>query len=92
MFAGMTQLLVRAQEAGVVRADLEPTDLPFVLAAVGGSTYKCGVATQGHAGDDGLWRRYLGLILDGLRPAAATPLEPTAPTMEQLTESKRAGA
>jgi hypothetical protein len=27
-----------------------------------------------------LWRRYLGIVLDGLRPACATKLRPGAPS------------
>ncbi|MDO9356228.1 MAG: TetR/AcrR family transcriptional regulator [Solirubrobacteraceae bacterium] len=94
MFEQMGALLERAQTAGVVRDDLSAVDLPFVLAAIGGSTYKCGVATApgNDPATDGLWRRYLGLVLDGLRPEAATPLTPPAPSMQQLTESKRRGA
>jgi AcrR family transcriptional regulator len=89
-FAQLTEVLERAQAAGVVRADLMPTDLPFVLAAVGGATNKCGGALAVDAEPD-LWRRYLGLALDGLRPEGAHPLAPAAPSMEQLTESKKRG-
>ena len=39
-----------------------------------------------------LWRRYLGLALDGLRPEGAHPLTPAAPSMQQLTDSKKLGA
>jgi hypothetical protein len=31
-----------------------------------------------------LWRRYLGLVLDGLRPAAATPLPVGPLSTDQL--------
>jgi hypothetical protein len=31
-----------------------------------------------------LWRRYVGLILDGLKPSNATPLEQMAPTLADL--------
>ena len=31
-----------------------------------------------------LWRRYLGVILDGMRPEPATPLTPDAPTMDEV--------
>lgn len=52
------QLLVRARAAGVVREDLVATDLPALF---------CGLASVVQAGGEG-WRRYLELLLDGLRP------------------------
>jgi AcrR family transcriptional regulator len=58
-------LLERAQADGQVRADLGATDLPiieFMLAAV--AEYSQQVRPL-------LWRRYLALILDSLRPASA---------------------
>lgn len=62
--------LSRAQGAGVVRADLEPQDLVFVLRMLGAASRP---APDGSAVGDG-WLRYLGLMLDGMRPAAATDL------------------
>jgi len=59
-------LLKRAQADGQVRPDLGATDLPiieFMLAAVAEYTRQVRPA---------VWRRYLALILDGLRPASAT--------------------
>jgi AcrR family transcriptional regulator len=61
----VTRLVERAQRHGAVRADLEPTDLPlieFMLTAA---------AEYGGGARPGLWRRYLGLFLDGLRPSRA---------------------
>jgi AcrR family transcriptional regulator len=52
------QLLARARAAGVVREDLVATDMPALF---------CGLASVVQAGGDG-WRRYLELLLDGLRP------------------------
>ena len=63
----VTELVTRAQAAGAVRADLSPTDIPmieFMLATVAG--YAHGTRPE-------VWRRYLGLILDGLRPHRAAP-------------------
>jgi AcrR family transcriptional regulator len=51
------ELLRRAQAAGVVRADLEPEDLPTVV--------HMAVVTAGP--DGSRWRRFLGLLLDGMR-------------------------
>ncbi|WP_320670813.1 TetR/AcrR family transcriptional regulator [Patulibacter defluvii] len=80
--AQMRQLVVRGQAAGLLRDDLQAEDLPFLLSAVGGATSQC---TAGSAIAPELWKRYLGIVLDGLRPAAATPLPVAAPTFEQLT-------
>ena len=62
----------RAQEAGQVRDDLTPEDVLFLISAVGKSS-PC------HFEIPDLWRRYLGVILDGMRPDAATPLSPRRP-------------
>lgn len=58
-------LLKRAQAEGRVRADLAATDIPlieFMLAAAAEYTQSV---------RPGIWRRYLGLILDSLCPARA---------------------
>jgi AcrR family transcriptional regulator len=59
----VTRLVERAQAAGQVRADLAATDIPFILLMV--------TSAAEHAREVRLdvWRRYLTLILDGLRPA-----------------------
>jgi len=51
-------LIARAKAAGVVREDLVATDMPPLF---------CGLASVVQAGVPG-WRRYLDLMLDGLRP------------------------
>jgi AcrR family transcriptional regulator len=79
--ASLSALVQRTQDAGLMRADLAAEDLPFLISAVGGATGKC--ATCGLPPD--LWRRYLGVVLDGIRPAAASVLPVPAPTMDQLT-------
>lgn len=75
-------IIERAQAAGQARPDLRAEDVPFLLSAVGGATGKCGAAAS--LSPD-LWRRYLGIVLDGLRPAGATPLPVPAPTLAELT-------
>lgn len=80
----LSALLQRARAAGAVRDDLRAEDVPFLLSAVGGATGKC------HAGAEtspDLWRRYLGIVLDGMRPEGATRLPVPAPTLAQLTAS-----
>lgn len=71
--APMADLLARAQEAGQVRGDLAPIDVFFLITAAG-HVSPC------HFDIPDLWRRYLGVILDGIRPAGASPLSPPAPT------------
>ena len=68
------RLLVRAQEAGALRADVSVRDVPVLSLMVG----QVIDFTQDAAPD--LWRRYLALLLDGLRggvgPLPGSPLEP----------------
>ncbi len=52
------QLIARARKAGVVREDLAAADMPALFCALA-SVVQAGVAD---------WRRYLDLMLDGLRP------------------------
>ena len=52
------QLIARAREAGVVRDDLAAADMPALF---------CALASVVQAGDRN-WRRFLDLLLDGLRP------------------------
>lgn len=98
MMEQLERLVERAHEAGVIRADLTAEDLPFILSAIGGATQQCApsVTGRGHCvpGADGLssnlWRRYLGMVLDGLRPEGAQPLAEGPPTREQLIAAKSA--
>jgi AcrR family transcriptional regulator len=61
-------VVARAQEAGVVRADVTARDVPSV----------CAVAAKlprwRLEREPDVWRRYLGIVLDGLRPEGASPL------------------
>jgi len=81
----IARLLRRAQAAGQVRADLEPEDVLFLISALGQSS-PCRFAIPD------LWRRYLGVILDGMRPVAASPLAPPAPTMAEVEVALAAAA
>lgn len=79
----LAAVLRRAQESGDVRADLEPIDLPIVVAAV---------ARIGHdleAFAPGAWRRYLELLFAALRPGGP-PLTVPAVTAEQLAGQRLA--
>ncbi|WP_224392465.1 TetR/AcrR family transcriptional regulator [Pseudonocardia sp. ICBG1293] len=67
------QLVDRAREAGAVRADITGTDVWVLICAP--------VHATGYVSDPApdLWRRYLAIIFDGLRPAGAHPLPRPAP-------------
>jgi AcrR family transcriptional regulator len=64
----------RAKEAGVLRDDVQPQDLGFLLTAIAATMH---APVQGVRSD--LWKRYAGIVLDGLRPEGASPLRPGAP-------------
>ena len=53
-----------------MRDDLVPEDVIMMLRMIGGATRP---APDGSPMDDH-WPRYLGLLLDAVRPGAATPL------------------
>jgi AcrR family transcriptional regulator len=68
------QLVRRAQTAGVLRDDIAGQDLMFLMHAVA----SLGELPFPGLRDD-LWKRYLGIVLDGLRPDGASKLRPGAP-------------
>lgn len=70
----MTDLIKRGQAAGTIREDLAGTDLGLLI-SIAASTAE--FPFPGLRED--LWKRYLGIILDGLRPEGATKLRPGAP-------------
>jgi AcrR family transcriptional regulator len=72
------RLVRRAQDEGVLRTDLEPIDVPLLLMGV------TRAAANFRAVEPELWRRYLAIVLDGLRPQAASSLPVAAPTLEQI--------
>jgi AcrR family transcriptional regulator len=82
----ISKLVERAQASGDVRADFAATDvkmIAFMLASI--AEYAAGVTPE-------VWRRYLGMIIDGLRPArdGVTRLPVEAPTADELGELLRA--
>ena len=79
------RIVARAKDAGALREDVEATDLPLLCAAAAGT---CQVA-GGESPD--LWRRYLGIVLDGLRPGAASPLPVPAQSLEEILAAKARG-
>jgi AcrR family transcriptional regulator len=75
MLTAMSALVKRAQEAGAVRDDLTGQDLGILAHSVAASAE---LPFPGVRKD--IWKRYLGLILDGMRPDGATKLRPGAPS------------
>ena len=75
-------LVRRAQEAGAVRPDLEPTDLAIAQLMVGA------VLDASRDVEPDLWRRYLAIVLRGIstRPDEPGPLEGTPLTPAQVDE------
>jgi AcrR family transcriptional regulator len=82
----LRRLIERAQEQGSLRADFAPEDLPLVF----WSADRVIEATAGVSPD--FWRRYLALLLDGLRAEAATPLPHPPLTRAQLNRVTRSRA
>jgi AcrR family transcriptional regulator len=72
------ELVRRGQAAGTVRDDVESVDVPLLMCAAASATAPI------HGALPDLWRRYVGLILDGLKPDGASPLEQAAPTVADL--------
>jgi AcrR family transcriptional regulator len=74
LHATVDSLVERARDAGAVRPDITGTDV-FVLICA--PVHAAGFLPQ-PAPD--MWRRYLGIIFDGLRPEGAAPLPLPAPS------------
>ena len=76
----LAEVVARAHEQGTLRRDFTSDDLPLVF----WTANRVIEVTQDVAPD--FWRRYLSLLLDGLRPAAATQLPQAPLTRAQLTQ------
>ena len=74
----VTALFDRAKAARVLREDVEPLDSPLIAMMLGA------VMDRSRDIEPELWRRFLGIVLDGLRPHAATPLPIGPLSAEQL--------
>jgi AcrR family transcriptional regulator len=77
----LAQIVERAHEQGTLRSDFTSDDLPLIF----WTANRVIELTQDVAAS--YWRRYLALLLDGLRPAAATPLPAPPLTRAQLTRA-----
>lgn len=82
LFATLDRIVDSAKAAGELREDVQAADLPVLMHAV------CsGAAFTETTGED-LWRRYLDIVLDGLRPQSASTLSCPAPTRAELTQRR----
>ncbi|MEU8820628.1 helix-turn-helix domain-containing protein [Actinoplanes sp. NPDC048796] len=68
LFTAIIALVTRAQQAGAVRPDIEGMDVILLMCA------PSHVVSFVPSPPPDLWRRYLSLIFDGLRPEGAHPL------------------
>src|SRR4051794_21513366 len=68
------ELIVRAQASGDLRADVAFTDMPLIQFMVSGVADIAGPA----------WRRYLGIVLDGLRTERPSALGHPALSQEEF--------
>ena len=78
---GVGQLVARAQQQGALRDDIVPGDFPILQLMLG--------AVTEHTGQPEQWRRYLALLIDGLRarPGAATPLPGISAAEDEIQEA-----
>jgi AcrR family transcriptional regulator len=84
----VARLVARAQAAGAAREDLSATDMPMIACML------ATVAEYAGAVQPDVWRRYLALIIDGLRPSrdGTSPLPVPALTPLQMEQVIRAHA
>jgi AcrR family transcriptional regulator len=79
----LVTLVERAHDQGSLREDIVTEDLALLL--WGGH----GVIERGGAVAPEIWRRYLGVVLDGMRAPAATPLPHPPLSRSQADRAKR---
>lgn len=78
----LVRVIERAQAQGTLRRDLVPEDVVLVMMA------NAGVVQGTWAVAPEAWRRFVGLMLDGLRSDGATPIPPP-PTPRQMMRAMR---
>jgi AcrR family transcriptional regulator len=75
--APLGPLVERAKATGAIRAEAEPSDISLIIVML------CSIADASVEQSPYLWRRYLPMLLDGLRTGAA-PMPVPALTPDQL--------
>lgn len=83
--AAVRQLFDRAHEAGAIRADAVAEDIAAVFALLGPAY------AMGRTVHPAVWRRYLVLLLDGLRAEGKTSLPGPPPTAADIPALLGAG-
>ena len=78
----LVRVIERAQAEGSLRRDLVPEDVVLVLMANAGVVQGTGAAAPE------AWRRFVGLMLDGLRSDGARPIPPP-PSPRQMMRAMR---
>jgi len=78
LLADIERLLDRGKATRVVRGDIRAEDIVVLVTTVAATVQRLG------GSDRNLWRRYLGIVLDGLRTAGAAPLTPGPPDLGAL--------
>ena len=85
IIAAVSQLFDRAHRSGAVRADAAPQDIAVIFALLG-PAFEMSRTTSPE-----LWRRYLALILDGLRASDRPELPAPPPPLTALNTILKAG-
>ena len=82
----VARLVARAQEAGALRQDFSATDVPMIAFLLASAAEYAGPVQPD------LWRRYLALIIDGMRASrdGASELPVPALTPLEMEQSMRA--
>jgi AcrR family transcriptional regulator len=80
----ITAMFERARNAGVLRPDVEATDSAAIFAMLG-TTFAMSSATH-----PDLWRRYLTILLDGIRATDRGPLPSRALTFDEVESAMSA--
>jgi len=83
LHAAITELVVRAQAAGALRADIGPADVAMLFSGVAHATSTLGAL------EPTLRERYVRILLDGLRPEAASKLPGRPLDFAELRQLKR---
>jgi len=71
LYKALEDLAGRAQQSGLVRADLVPDDLPRIVAMLNSVLWTMDLGSDG-------WRRYVALMLDAITTDERHPLPPAA--------------
>lgn len=74
--AAVREVIVRAQRSGDVHPDLDAGDFPVLMTMISA------VTDLGRDVDPDLWRRYVPLLLEAIRPRPGTPRRLTHPPLD----------